>query len=202
VLRRLESRKKLTGSALGVGGLALALTGLAGAYWPFVIGGLYAAGVLIAPPERPAVPDFPGPAGQLDALRGDLATLRRYLASVELPPASARLLEELTDLPAALLEPGGPAEAVARDPEGMHVLARAIRQDVPESVDACVRTRWWSRLAARSQPPERHPERQLGVLHAEAVAEAVALPAALRETESRRQESHTRCLEERGGGPA
>jgi hypothetical protein len=67
---------------LGVGGLALTLTGPAGAYWPYVIGGLYAAGV------------------------------------------------------AALLEPGGPAETVARDPEGMHVLARAIRQDVPEPVGA------------------------------------------------------------------
>jgi hypothetical protein len=198
VLHWLESRKNLTGSALGVGGLTLTLTGLAGAYWPFVIGGLYAAGVLIAPPERPAVPDFPGPAGQLDALRGDLATLRRYLASVELPPAAAGPLAELTDLLGALLEPGGPAEAVAQDPEGMHVLARAIRQDVPESVDAYVRTRWWSRLAAGAQPPERHLERQLGVLH----AEAVALAAALRETETRRQESHTRYLEERGGGPA
>jgi hypothetical protein len=36
------------------------------------------------------------------------------------------------------------------------------------------------------------------VLH----AEAVALAAAPRETESRRQESHTRYLEERGGGSA
>jgi hypothetical protein len=45
-----------------------------------------------------------------------------------------------------------------------------------------------------SEPPERHLERQLALLQ----EEAEGLAAALRETEARRQESHTRYLEDRG----
>ncbi|MFD4142437.1 hypothetical protein [Streptomyces sp. NPDC058572] len=191
----LESRKNLTGCAFGIAGLALTFSGLAGAYWPFVIAGLYGAGALVAPPERPPAPDFPDPAEQLDALRTDLARLRVYLGSVELPPAAAGRLTELTDLLTALLDPGWVAQVLAQDPEGVHALARTIRQDIPESVDTFVRTRWWTRLTPGTEPPERHLERQIGVLH----AEAEALAAALSETESRRQQTHTRYLEERGG---
>jgi hypothetical protein len=45
-----------------------------------------------------------------------------------------------------------------------------------------------------SEPPEQHLERQLTLLQ----EEAERLAAALRETEARRQESHTRYLEDRG----
>ncbi|MFJ2168296.1 hypothetical protein [Streptomyces griseofuscus] len=43
------------------------------------------------------------------------------------------------------------------------------------------------------RPPERHLERQLGLLK----EEAEQLASALRDAEARRQESHTRCLEDR-----
>jgi hypothetical protein len=74
------------------------------------------------------------------------------------------------------------------------VLSRAVRQDIPEAVDTFVRTRWWTRPAPGSEPPERHLERQLTVLHEESDRPAVAL----RETEARRQGSHTRDPEDRG----
>ncbi|WP_369233579.1 hypothetical protein AB5J56_16985 [Streptomyces sp. R21] len=193
-LRYLESRKNLTGSACGIVGLALTFTGVAGPYWPAVVAGLYGAGALVAPPERPPLPDFPDPSAQLDELRGDFATLREYLTGVELPPAAAGRLTELTELLAALLDPGWVAEVLAQDPEGIHALSRAVRQDVPEAVDTFVRTRWWTRLTPGSEPPERHLERQLTLLH----DEADRLAATLRETEARRQESHTRYLEDRG----
>jgi hypothetical protein len=196
VLRALESRKNLTGSACGLAGVALTFAGVAGAYWPVVVAGLYGAGALIAPPERPAPPDFPDPSAQLDALREDFARLTEYLDGVDLPPAAAGRLVELTELLAALLEPGWVAEVLALDPEGVHALARAVRQDVPEAVDAFVRTRWWNRMAPGQEPPERHLERQLTLLH----EEADRLAASLRETEARRQESHTRYLEDRGRG--
>ncbi|MGW7046200.1 hypothetical protein ACWGDT_26600 [Streptomyces avermitilis] len=189
----LESRKNLTGSACGVVGLALTFTGTAGAYWPVVVAGLYGAGALIAPPERPPLPDFPDPSAQLDELRGDFGTLRAYLADVELPPAAAGRLTELTELLTALLDPGWVAEVLAQDPEGLHALSRAVRQDIPEAVDTFVRTRWWTRLTPGQEPPERHLERQLTLLH----EEADRLAAGLRETEARRQESHTRYLEDR-----
>ncbi|MEV0223649.1 hypothetical protein [Streptomyces sp. NPDC050704] len=189
----LESRKNLTGGALGVAGLGLTFTGLAGAYWPFVVAGLYAAGALLAPPERLPVPDFPDPSAQLDELRGDFGKLREYLTGIELPPAAAGRLTELTDLLAALLDPGWVAEVLAGDPEGVHALSRAVRQDIPEAVDTFVRTRWWTRLTPGTEPPERHLERQLAVLH----KEAESLTTSLREVEARRQESHTRYLEDR-----
>ena len=193
LLGYLESRKNLAGSACGIVGLALTFAGVAGPYWPVVVAGLYGAGALIAPPERPPVPDFPDPSAQLDELRGDFGKLRAYLADVELPPAAAGRLTELTELLAALLDPGWVAEVLAQDPEGVHALSRAVRQDVPEAVDTFVRTRWWTRLAPGVEPPERHLERQLAVLH----DEAQTLATSLHEVEARRQESHTRYLEDR-----
>jgi hypothetical protein len=190
-----ESGKNLTGSALGIAGLGLTFAGVAGPYWPVVVVGLYAAGALIAPPERPPLPDFPDPSVQLDELRGDFGTLREYLAGVELPPAAAGRLTELTELLTALLDPGWVAEVLARDPEGIHALYRAVRQDVPEAVDTFVRTRWWTRLTPGTEPPERHLERQLALLQ----EELGRLATALRDAEARRQESHTRYLEDRSG---
>ncbi|WP_217241295.1 hypothetical protein [Streptomyces sp. AC555_RSS877] len=193
LLGYLESRKNLTGSACGLAGLALTFAGVAGPYWPVVVAGLYGAGALVAPPERPPLPDFPDPSAQLDEVRADHDRLVAYLADVELPPAAAGRLTELTELLAALLDPGWVAEVLARDPEGVHTLSRAVRQDVPEAVDTFVRTRWWTRLAPGQESPERHLERQLTLLH----EEAERLAAGLRETEARRQESHTRYLEDR-----
>nr|WSY52166.1 hypothetical protein OG999_19915 [Streptomyces sp. NBC_00886] len=189
----LESRKNLTGSACGLVGLVLTFVGVAGPYWPVVVVGLYGAGALIAPPERPALPDFPDPSAQLEELRDDFEKLGGYLTGVELPPAAAGRLTELTQLLAGLLDPQV-AHDLAQDPEGVHILSRAIRQDVPEAVDTFVRTRWWTRLAPGTEPPERHLERQLTVLH----EEAQGLATSLREVEARRQESHTRYLEDRG----
>ncbi|MER7637290.1 MULTISPECIES: hypothetical protein [unclassified Streptomyces] len=189
----LESRKNLTGSACGLVGLVLTFVGVAGPYWPVVVVGLYGAGALIAPPERPPLPDFPDPSAQLEELRDDFEKLGGYLADVELPPAAAGRLTELNQLLAGLLDPRITHD-LAQDPEGVHILSRAIRQDVPEAVDTFVRTRWWTRLAPGTEPPERHLERQLTVLQ----EEAQGLAANLREVEARRQESHTRYLEDRG----
>ncbi|MEW2048271.1 hypothetical protein [Streptomyces sp. NPDC005476] len=189
----LESRKNIAGSAGGLVGLVLTFTGVAGPYWPVVVAGLYGAGALVAPPERPPLPDFPDASAQLDEVRGDFERLGGYLAEVELPPAAAGRLTELTGLLAALLEPGWVAEILARDPEGVHTLSRTVRQDLPEAVDSFVRTRWWTRMTPGQEPPERHLERQLTLLQ----EEAERLTAELRETEAGRQESHTRYLEDR-----
>ncbi|MFF2521780.1 hypothetical protein [Streptomyces liangshanensis] len=193
----LESRKNLTGSACGLVGLAGTFTGVAGTYWPLVVAGLYGAGALIAPPERPRTPAFDDTAEQLTTLRTDFTTLTAYLTEVDLPPAAAGRLTELTEVLAALLEPGWVADALTQDPEAVHALSRAIRQDIPESVDTYVRTRWWTRLQPTTDPPERHLERQLTVLY----DESRTLATALREAESRRQETHTRYLEDRHKSP-
>ncbi|MFD8851277.1 hypothetical protein, partial [Streptomyces sp. NPDC059604] len=192
-----ESRKNLAGSVCGIAGLVLTFTGLAGTYWPVVVAGLYGAGALIAPPERPPAPEFPDASSRLDALRDDFGTLQAYLDEVDLPPAASGRLAELTELLDGLLAPGWVSEALAADPEGVHALSRAVHQDIPESVDTFVRTRWWTRITPGTEPPERHLEQQLTLLH----REAEALAAGLREAEARRQQIHTRYLEERGGRP-
>ncbi|MFB7045485.1 hypothetical protein ACFCX7_05040 [Streptomyces microflavus] len=193
-LAYLESAKNLTGSACAVGGLALTLAGFAGTYWPVVVAGLYGAGALLAPPARPPAPEFPGPSSQLDGLRDDFTTLREYLDRVDLPPAAAERLDSLMELLAGLLAPGWVSQALAQDPEGIHVLARAVHRDLPESVDAFVRTRWWTRMAPGQQDPEEQLGRQLVLLH----REVEALVAGLREAEEIRQQTHTRYLEDRG----
>ncbi|MEV6112078.1 hypothetical protein AB0L59_06040 [Streptomyces sp. NPDC052109] len=193
VLGYLESRKNLTGGACGVVGLVLTFTGVAGPYWPAVVAGLYGAGALVAPPERPALPDFPSPSAQLDAIRADFGKLRGYLAHVDLPATSAEWLAEIAELLTALLEPGWVAEALVQDPDGVHTVSRAVRQDIPEAVDAYVRTRWWTRMTPGTESPEHHLDRQLALLR----EEAEHLVTDLRDREARRQESHTRYLEER-----
>ncbi|GEB61418.1 hypothetical protein [Streptomyces gardneri] len=189
LLRYAESRKNLTGCAAGLAGLALTLTGAAGALWPLVVVGLYGAGALIAPPERPDTPRFPSASEQLDELRTDFTALRVYLAEVDLPPAPRERLTALDTLLEALLEPGW-----VSDPEHLHVLARAVRLDVPEAVDTFVRTRWWSRFTSGAEAPEGHLERQLAALH----EEATAIATALQEAEAIRQHIHTEYVEGRG----
>ncbi len=164
----LESARNLTGSAAALGGLALTFAGFAGAYWPVVVGGLYGAGALLAPPPRPPAPAFEEPSSRLDELRADLVTLRAYLDRVDLPAAATERLAALTGLLDGLLAPGWVSEALAEDPEGVHVVARAVRRDVPESVDAYLRTRWWTRLAPGARAPEEELERQVALLHGEA----------------------------------
>ncbi|WP_308118350.1 hypothetical protein [Streptomyces buecherae] len=197
-LRYLESRKNLTGCALGLAGLGLYAVGAAGAYWPVVVAGLYGAGALLAPPERPASPDFPAPGEQVEALRADLGTLAEYLSGVRsrdrLPDEAERLLDDLTALLSALLDPErGAGEALAADGETLHRLTRVIRQDTPESVDAYLRTRWWSRLTPGGQGPDEELGRQLGLL----VEEASKVAAELRDAEAWRQRALTRYYEDR-----
>lgn len=193
-LAYLESKKNLWGSACGLLGLGLTVAGVAGAYWPAVIAGLYGAGALIAPPDWTPPPPFAGPAEQLDRVREDLGRLREYVAEVELPPAAEGKLSELLDTYAALLDPGWVSQVLATEPEAVHSLARAVRLDVPECVDTYNRTRWWTRLTPGGESPERHLERQLSVLS----EEAERLTADLQDREARRQQTHTAYLEERG----
>ncbi|WP_030764599.1 hypothetical protein [Streptomyces sp. NRRL F-2664] len=193
VLRYLESKKNLAGCACGVAGLALTLAGAAGAYWPVVVAGLYGAGALLAPPERTAPPAF-DPREELGVLREDFRRLREYVAEVEVPAGPGEALAQLLELYGALLEPGWVADVLVTDPEAVHAVSRGVRQDVPESVDAYHRTRWWSRMAPGGDSPERHLERQLGLLR----EEARRVTAGLHEVEARRQQTHTTYLEERG----
>ncbi|GAB2896818.1 hypothetical protein [Streptomyces mayteni] len=191
-LRYLESRKNLTGCVCGLAGLGLTLAGQAGALWPLVVGGLYGAGALLAPPEREAPPPF-SETSELAAIRTDFAALRPYLDSFDAPSEAAGPLAELDELLTALLDPGWVADELAVDPEAVHALARAVRHDVPEAIDAYQRTRWWSRLTPGGELPEHHLERQLALI----VRELRSRAATIRESQESRQQTHTTDLEAR-----
>lgn len=188
----LESKKNLAGCACGVAGLGLTFAGVAGAWWPVVVAGLYGAGALIAPPERTAAPVF-DPREELGVLREDFGLLREYLDGVDLPPAIGGRLTELLGFYEALLDPGWVADVLAADPESVHAVSRAVRQDVPECVDTYNRTRWWARLTTGGESPEKQLERQLAALF----AEAERVTEGLREAEALRQQTHTNYLEGR-----
>ncbi|MFW6695699.1 hypothetical protein [Streptomyces sp. MAR4 CNX-425] len=195
LLAYLGSKKNLAGATAGLGGLALTFTGAAGPYWPAVVAGLYGAGALLAPPERVAPPAFPDPATQLGELRRDFTALTAYAAETALPPEAAGRMRALTATLDALLDPRWSADALPRHPEALHALARMIRRDLPESVDAYARARWWSRLSPGADAPESHLDRQLTLL----LKEAKGLAAALHAEEDGRQRSHSRYLEDRPG---
>ncbi|MFG2797668.1 diiron oxygenase [Streptomyces pseudovenezuelae] len=193
ISRYLESRKNIAGSACGLAGLVLTFTGVAGPYWPVVVAGLYGAGALVAPPERPAPPDLPDPSAQLDEVRADFEEVRAYLADIDLSVTAAARLRELTELLSALLDRDWSTQLLAHDPESVHALSRIVRRDLPEAVDSFARTRWWTRMTPGTQSPELHLEQQLSLMK----KDAEQLAAGLRDAEARRQETHTRYLEER-----
>jgi hypothetical protein len=193
ISRYLESRKNIAGSACGLAGLVLTFTGVAGPYWPVVVAGLYGAGALVAPPERPALPDLPDPSAQLDQVRADFEEVRAYLSDIDLSVTAAARLRELTELLSALLDRGWSTELLAHDPESVHSLSRIVRRDLPEAVDSFARTRWWTRMTPGTESPELHLEQQLSLMK----KDAEHLAAGLRDAEARRQETHTRYLEER-----
>ncbi|MGC0338248.1 hypothetical protein [Streptomyces sp. SLBN-8D4] len=193
ISRYLESRKNIAGSACGLAGLVLTFTGVAGPYWPVVVAGLYGAGALVAPPERPALPDLPDPSAQLDQVRADFEEVRAYLSDIDLSVTAAARLRELTELLSALLDRGWSTELLAHDPESVHALSRIVRRDLPEAVDSFARTRWWTRMTPGTESPELHLEQQLSLMK----KDAEHLAAGLRDAEARRQETHTRYLEER-----
>ncbi|MEU0947118.1 hypothetical protein ABZ379_30945 [Streptomyces canus] len=193
ISRYLESRKNIAGSACGLAGLVLTFTGVAGPYWPVVVAGLYGAGALVAPPERPAPPDLPDPSAQLEQVRADFEEVRAYLSDIDLSVTAAARLRELTGLLSALLDRGWSTELLAHDPESVHALSRIVRRDLPEAVDSFARTRWWTRMTPGTESPELHLEQQLSFMK----KDAEHLAAGLRDAEARRQETHTRYLEER-----
>ena len=193
ISRYLESRKNIAGSVCGLAGLVLTFTGVAGPYWPVVVAGLYGAGALVAPPERPALPDLPDPSAQLDQVRADFEEVRAYLSDIDLSVTAAARLRELTELLSALLDRAWSTELLAHDPESVHALSRIVRRDLPEAVDSFARTRWWTRMTPGTESPELHLEQQLSLLK----KDAEHLAAGLRDAEARRQETHTRYLEER-----
>lgn len=134
----LTSRKHLTGTAAGLAGVALSLAGLAGPLWPVVVGGLYAAGALAAPPDREPAELvralLAAAADEASRLRADLGRIagrvREHAQAGELPDGAADRFEQVEHKLADML--GHPTTLA--DPEVLHVLSTTIRKDLDQVV--------------------------------------------------------------------
>jgi len=141
VARYLTSTKNLMGAAGGVIGLIITFLGLAGPYWPLVVIGLYLAGALAAPPEkiRLVLEDATPEAGRL---RRDLSGLstRVHDHASRIPGPALATFDRITGLLAGLLDR---PDALTTAPDQMYAITRAIRTDLPESIESYLNIPWW-----------------------------------------------------------
>lgn len=134
--RYFVSRKHLAGTAGGLAGVALSLSGVAGPLWPVVVVALYAAAALAAPSDRP-----PGDyvrqllassAEEAAALVEELDRIRRCVrdAEAELPAGVPDRVDEIERKLAGMLAHPN----VLADPDVLHVMSTTIRKDLDRIV--------------------------------------------------------------------
>lgn len=135
-LRYLTSRKHLAGTAGGLVGVGLALAGVTGPLWPFVVAGLYGAGALAAPADPPPLDVarqlLAHAAEEATRLRADLAAIAERVEATagELPPGST---ERFAHVESMLVDMLGHPNALA-DAEVLHVLSTTVRKDLDQIV--------------------------------------------------------------------
>jgi hypothetical protein len=198
----LGSRKNIVGSIGGLVGLGLGAVGFGGSWWWVLTVGLYGAGALATPPEKVnlVTSDLQTASAEAGALRADLTTLLGRLQKVSgrLPVGADDLVKQTAELLFAVL---GRPDALASTPDHAYAVARAIRADLPTSLESYLQLpRWY--VSGRRPGAERSAadelQKQLRLIHADAqrVAEEVyALDA-------QRMADHTRYLEERAAAGA
>lgn len=166
-------------------GLGLYLTGVIGWLWPVVVVALYAAGALLAPPEKVRL--LPDASGEL---RVSLETLLSSVSSQasRMPESTVdtvrRIAEVLADL---LAQPG----RLSADPDLRHSVVRLVRTDLPLSVESFLNLPRW--FASRRAGAAAELVAQLDLLEAEARRIAERFYAA----DVDRQADHTRYLRDR-----
>lgn len=155
--------KNLAGSALAAAGVCGHLFLGLGPFWPAVIVGLYAAGALLAPPEKV---DFTGALGSgtdLRKLKEDLAALNRGLA-----PNRARLgqdacekVDSITGLLGDILDRG---DALAGSRQHLNVLEATIRDYLPTSLETYLNLPRTYAMSSRQAGKKSAHEELLGQL--------------------------------------
>jgi hypothetical protein len=187
------STKNLAGCAGGLAGLGLYFAGVAGPYWPLVVGGLYAAAALIAPPEKVSlvIDDTVAETGRL---RTDLDGLLTRVRKHRLPPEAAERLDEIAGMLTDVLER---SDLLTASPDALYEISRAIRTDLPTSLEAYLNLpRWYAaRRVVGHDTASDELVTQLGL-----IATSVAKTAGdVYATESQRMRDHTRYLRDREG---
>ncbi|MGC7097385.1 hypothetical protein ACPZ19_22140 [Amycolatopsis lurida] len=193
MIRYLGSTKNLAGCVGGLLGLVLYLTGVVGSFWPLVVAGLYAAGALLAPPEKVhLVPDAAAEAGQL---RAGLETLVGKVSEQagRMPEGSVETVRRIAEILDGLF--ARPADLRA-NPDVLHAVTTLARVDLPQSVETYLNLPWWvsaKRLAGTANSAGDELRTQLGLLLGRAEKIAERFYAA----ELHQQADHTRYLRDR-----
>ncbi|GAA0989095.1 hypothetical protein GCM10009555_072300 [Acrocarpospora macrocephala] len=131
VLTYLGSTKNIVGSILALIGVGLVFAGVAGAFWPVVVAGLYGIGALLAPPDRTRVV-LSHAEVETAELRADLDTLLAGLPG-RFPDDVLRQAYELGGLLKEVLDR---AEVLTTAPDQLHVVSQTIRDYLPTSLNA------------------------------------------------------------------
>jgi hypothetical protein len=192
-LAYVTSAKNLAGCVGGLAGLGLYFFGVAGPYWPIVLGGLYAAGALIAPPEKVSlvIDDTVAETGRL---RTDLDGLLARLPGHRLPSGAKERLDEITAMLTDLLER---SDLLTASPDALYEISRAIRTDLPTSLEAYLNLpRWYAaRRVVGHDTASEELVTQLALIAASVSKTAGDVYAA----EAQRMRDHTRYLRDREG---
>ena len=193
----LGSWKNIAGSAGGLIGLGLGAAGLGGSFWWVLPIGLYAAGALVAPGQRVSLvtSDLQTASAEASAVRADLKTLLARLGKVSgrLPAGADELVKQTAELLFAVLDR---PDALASTPDQAYAVARAVRVDLPTSLETYLKLpRWY--VSGRRPGAERSAadelQRQLQLIHADVQRMADDVYA----LDAQQMADHTRYLEER-----
>lgn len=185
ISRYLGSTRNIVGCLGGLLGLGLYFAGLAGPFWPTVVAALYAAGALLAPPDRVVL--VTDPTEEASRLRRDLDALVDRVAHSRVPLGVEPRLERVADVLRGLLD--RPRELRA-DPDALHTATRVIGTDLPLSVQNFLNLPWWYVAAKKS---DAELLRQLDLIEADVVRTAERF----HDADAQRQADHTRYLEDR-----
>ena len=185
ISRYLGSTRNIVGCLGGLLGLGLYFAGLAGPFWPTVVAALYAAGALLAPPDRVVL--VTDPTEEASRLRRDLDALVARVAHSRVPLGVEPRLERVADVLRGLLD--RPRELRA-DPDALHTATRVIGTDLPLSVQNFLNLPWWYVAAKKS---DAELLRQLDLIEADVVRTAERF----HDADAQRQADHTRYLEDR-----
>ncbi|MFD9739812.1 hypothetical protein [Umezawaea sp. NPDC059074] len=185
ISRYLGSTRNIVGCLGGLLGLGLYFAGLAGPFWPTVVAALYAAGALLAPPDRVVL--VTDPTEEASRLRRDLDALVKRVAESRVPLGVEPRLERVADVLRGLLD--RPRELRA-DPDALHTVTRVIGTDLPLSVQNFLNLPWWYVAAKKS---DAELLRQLDLIEADVVRTAERF----HDADAQRQADHTRYLEDR-----
>ncbi|GIH23802.1 hypothetical protein Aph01nite_21120 [Acrocarpospora phusangensis] len=186
VLTYLGSTRNITGSILALIGVGLVFAGVAGAFWPIVVAGLYGIGALLAPADRTRVV-LSHAEVETTELRRDLEALLAGLPGAY-PEDVRRRAHELGGLLREVLDR---AEVLTTAPDQLHIVSQTIRDYLPTSLNAY-----------RNLPPSRRP-----AAHAELLGQLDLLRAGLARVadavyqgDEQALRAQSRFLRERFGG--